>query len=109
MGGVFGGGFLSGGKDAKNYSTCLTYMKSFEGKNVVMTGATGGIGSIVAKKLLKAGNFSYLFYNFYFLGARVIMFVQDPTKVDYSLKIKDPQIKSGRNYIPITLNLREPY
>jgi len=30
-------------------------MKSFEGKNVIMTGATGGIGSQVARKLLKNG------------------------------------------------------
>ena len=30
-------------------------MKCFEGKSVIMTGATGGIGSKVAKKLLKAG------------------------------------------------------
>lgn len=30
-------------------------MQSFQGKNVIMTGATGGIGSKVAKKLLKAG------------------------------------------------------
>lgn len=30
-------------------------MKHFEGKNVILTGATGGIGSKVAKKLLKAG------------------------------------------------------
>jgi NAD(P)-dependent dehydrogenase (short-subunit alcohol dehydrogenase family) len=30
-------------------------MSSFKDKNVVITGATGGIGSKVAKKLLKAG------------------------------------------------------
>lgn len=61
-----------------------------------MTGATGGIGSKVAKKLLKA-------------GARVVMLVQDPTKIDQALNLKNPQIKVGRNYFPITLNLREPY
>ena len=42
-------------KVEKNYETCLTYMKHFEGKSVVMTGGTGGIGAKVAKKLLKAG------------------------------------------------------
>jgi len=34
----------------------LTYKKSYNGKNVIMTGGTGGIGSKVAKKLLKSGN-----------------------------------------------------
>jgi NAD(P)-dependent dehydrogenase (short-subunit alcohol dehydrogenase family) len=33
-------------------------MNTFMGKNVLMTGATGGIGSKVAKKLIKAGIFS---------------------------------------------------
>jgi FlaA1/EpsC-like NDP-sugar epimerase len=42
-------------KAEKTFETSLTYMKSFEGKSVVLTGGTGGIGSKVAKKLLKAG------------------------------------------------------
>lgn len=37
------------------------------------------------------------------------MLVQDPTKVDMALNLKNPSIKIGRNYFPITLNLREPY
>ena len=64
--GAAGAGFLSrlgnglgiaanSTKTDKTHSTQLTYMKHFEGKSVVMTGATGGIGSKVAKKLLKAG------------------------------------------------------
>lgn len=44
-------------KAEKNYESCLTYMKGYYGKNVVMTGATGGIGSKVAKRLLKAGRY----------------------------------------------------
>jgi short-subunit dehydrogenase len=32
-------------------------MNSFRDKNVIMTGATGGIGAKVAKKLLKSGKF----------------------------------------------------
>jgi hypothetical protein len=44
-----------------------------------------------------------------YIGAKVVMLVQDPTKVDQALKIKDPKIKAGRNYFPISLNLREPY
>jgi NAD(P)-dependent dehydrogenase (short-subunit alcohol dehydrogenase family) len=36
----------------------MTYQKDFNGKNVIMTGATGGIGSAVAKKLLKNGKIS---------------------------------------------------
>jgi nucleoside-diphosphate-sugar epimerase len=31
-------------------------MKSYQGKNVIITGGTGAIGSKVVKKLLKAGN-----------------------------------------------------
>lgn len=42
-------------KEVKNYTTCMSHMKSFQGKSFIMTGATGGIGSKVAKKLLKAG------------------------------------------------------
>lgn len=42
-------------KAEKTFETSLTYMKSFEGKSIVLTGGTGGIGSKVAKKLLKAG------------------------------------------------------
>lgn len=58
LGKGFGTGVLSSGgpqKEDKAYKTCLTYMKSFQGKRVIMTGGTGGIGSKVAKKLLKAG------------------------------------------------------
>lgn len=39
----------------KTTETSLTYMKDFHGKSVLMTGATGGIGAKVAKKLMKAG------------------------------------------------------
>ena len=61
-----------------------------------MTGATGGIGSKVAKKLLK-------------YGAKVVMLVQDPDrrKIDVTLGLKDKSLSN--NYIPIALNLREPY
>lgn len=47
-------------KEPKTHLSCLDYMNSFKGKNIIMTGATGGIGSKVAKKLLKAGNFHIL-------------------------------------------------
>lgn len=63
----------------------MTYMRFYSGKNVILTGATGGVGSKVAKKLIKA-------------GARVIMLVQDPSKVEASLNLKDSRIKSGREY-----------
>lgn len=43
------------------------------------------------------------------LGARIVMFVQDPTKIDQALKLNDPKIKVGRNYFPISVNMREPY
>ena len=51
-----GGGFGFGSKKEKNTTTQMTHMKSYQGKGVIMTGATGGIGSKVAKKLIKAGN-----------------------------------------------------
>ena len=43
------------------------------------------------------------------IGAKVVMFVPDPSKIDQALKLKDPKIKAGQHYFPITLNLREPY
>jgi FlaA1/EpsC-like NDP-sugar epimerase len=35
-------------------------MKSYQGKNVIITGGTGAIGSKVVKKLLKAGKIIFL-------------------------------------------------
>ena len=35
--------------------------------------------------------------------------MQDPTKVEQALNIKDPRIKSGYSYQQVTLNLGEPY
>ena len=56
LGGFTGFGFgAQAEKREKSFTTCLTHMKTFQGKSVIMTGATGGIGSKVAKKLLKAG------------------------------------------------------
>ena len=81
-------------------------MKNFEGKSVVLTGGTGGIGSKVAKKLLKAGKLIRSHLN---AGARVIMLVQDPTKVQAALNIKDSRFKEGRHFVTIALNLKEPY
>ena len=37
------------------------------------------------------------------------MLVQDQSKVDYALQLRDPKIKSGREYFPINMNLKEPY
>ena len=59
-----------------------------------MTGATGSIGSKVARKLLK-------------YGAKVVMLVQDPSKIDVALNLKDKNLR--RNIVAISLNLREPY
>jgi len=42
-------------KASKSFETSLTYSNYFAGKNVIMTGATGGIGSKVARKLVKYG------------------------------------------------------
>ena len=43
------------------------------------------------------------------IGARVVMLVQDTSKIDQALKLKNPNIKIGRNYFPISINMREPY
>ena len=58
-------GFGSGAQDKlpKNYTTQMTYMSTFKDKSVIMTGATGGIGSKVAKRLIKAGKSSQVFLN----------------------------------------------
>jgi NAD(P)-dependent dehydrogenase (short-subunit alcohol dehydrogenase family) len=71
-------------------------MKDFKDKRVIMTGATGGIGAKVAKKLLKA-------------GAKVVMLVQDVTKIDAALNIKNQAFLNGNKYAAISLNLKEPY
>lgn len=56
IGNTFGGGApVIQDQEVKNYTSALTYMNTFQGKNIIMTGATGAIGSKVAKKLLKAG------------------------------------------------------
>jgi hypothetical protein len=47
--------------------------------------------------------------NFSAIGARIVMFVQDTTKIDQALKLNDPKIKVGRNYFPISVNMKEPY
>jgi FlaA1/EpsC-like NDP-sugar epimerase len=46
-------------KEEKPYQTCLDHMKFYQGKNVIITGGTGAIGSKVVKKLLKAGKQSF--------------------------------------------------
>lgn len=62
MGGMFRGMF--GGQeikrrpknDAKNfrYETALAYEQGFQNKNVIITGATGGIGSHILRRLVKS-------------------------------------------------------
>lgn len=52
-----------------------------------MTGGTGGIGSKVAKKLLKAGIF--LKRSLHIIGAIVVLLCQDQAKVEEALKLKD--------------------
>jgi len=37
------------------------------------------------------------------------MLVQDPSKIEGALKLRNTPYKEGRNYFPIPLNLREPY
>lgn len=37
------------------------------------------------------------------------MLVQDPTKIEQALNIKDQRFKEGKQYVSIALNLREPF
>lgn len=67
----------------------MTYLDSYKGKGVIMTGGTGGIGSKVLKRLVK-------------VGARVVVFSRDPSKVD----IKNAQ---REQVIPMPLQLTQPY
>lgn len=40
----------------KSFEPSLQFMKKFAGKNILITGATGGIGSQVVRKLIKINN-----------------------------------------------------
>lgn len=51
----FFGGQQSSVKKPKDYVSQMSHMESYRGKSVIMTGGTGGIGSKVLKRLLKAG------------------------------------------------------
>lgn len=70
-------------------------MNKFRGKNVLVTGAAGGIGSKVCEKLIKAE------------VGRLAMFFKDtdvmPIKIDKALFQID-----GERYKVETLDLREP-
>lgn len=46
--------------------------------------------------------------DYFYAGAKVILIVQDPMKVEDALNF-NPRIKSGYNYQSVTLNLGEPY
>jgi len=61
-------GLVGEAKQNKPYQTNLTYMKSYQGKSIIMTGATGGIGSKVAKRLMKAGMYISYFTSYGFRG-----------------------------------------
>ncbi len=91
---------------AKDYKTSMTFMRSFEGKRVILTGGTGGIGSKVTKKLIKAGK-QFSFYSYLNLGAQVVILVQDESKLDQA--IKDPKIRMSKSLYRVHLNLKEPY
>ena len=43
------------------------------------------------------------------LGAKVVLLIQDQTKLDSALNLRDGRFKQGRDFFPITSNLREPY
>ena len=63
---------------------------------MIITGGTGAIGSKVAKKLLKAGKkYWFSLSDYFYIGAKVVLIVKDPTKLDSALNITDPRIKSG--------------
>lgn len=55
----FGYGGAAAEQQPKNFTSSLTHLKDFRGQKVIITGATGGIGAQVARKLLKNGKISY--------------------------------------------------
>ena len=66
------GGFVEPYEKGK-WKHSLKFVESFKGKNVLVTGATGAIGSKVCKKLLKVG------------VNRLVKFVKNIQKVDQKI------------------------
>lgn len=79
-------------------------MESFKGKNVIMTGATGGIGSEVVTQLEKYCKPSLILY---FSGNKIVVLLQNTGK--FAEAIKDPQVKHSDKILKVPLNLKEPY
>jgi FlaA1/EpsC-like NDP-sugar epimerase len=52
------------------YKPSMKFMQSFAGKNVLVTGATGAVGSSVCRKLIKAG------------VGKLVMFLKDKQRLD---------------------------
>ena len=71
--------------------TALKYEESFVDKNFIVTGATGAIGSAVAKKLLGA-------------GATVALFARDADKLENL--VRDPACRMGK-YFAVCHNFKE--
>ena len=54
----------------ERFNPSLNYLKTFHGKHVMVTGASGAVGTEVALQLIKAGT------------SRLVLFVRDDENVD---------------------------
>lgn len=66
---------MGGQKEEDNFVSSLKHLESFRGKNIIMTGATGGIGSEILTQLEP-------------YCQKIVILVQNPQK--FTEVIKDP-------------------
>ena len=84
--------------------TALEYEQYFKGKVCLLTGATGGIGRCVCRKLLRAGNMEIVM-----LGAYVIMVGRTAQKVDaLYMELKKEGLINGDCVMPKSMDFNEP-
>ena len=83
-------------EQTETYLPSLDYKKKLQGKSVLLTGATGAVGTAIAKKLLKCNL------------RKLVLFVRDRDGLDPKIQeaVHDPQL---RDVIYVeTIDLREP-
>ena len=78
----------------ERYHPSLKYLNKFKGKNIIVTGATGAVGTAVVKKLLKSE------------AAKIVLFVKDRDNLDK--KIDDYLSKNPDRMRVDQIDLREP-
>jgi NAD(P)-dependent dehydrogenase (short-subunit alcohol dehydrogenase family) len=79
-----------------DYKPSLKYANQFEGKNVLVTGATGAIGSAVCRRLIESN------------VGKLVMFVKDRSKVHKDIEQKANTPGGLTRYIVDVVDLSEP-